>query len=294
VPVTRSSGSSDGQIVRGWPVEPEPMAPNDIETSDDGESKPKSQKVLDAKPTKGLRRISMSQSQKMRNVKAGRPIAPGRPKGDPNPQPPRPIRVMSSPNFRLEDLAYAKIILHALKHPHQTVNGVLLGSPPSSGCVIIVDAVPLQHHWTNLSPMMEVGLGMAINHAHSRGLQVVGYYQAPERVGDTTLSPAGECVAAKIKDSFQTPVALVLNGSKLDEESSAALVSYVSIAANSTTFRKVEDKLRFNYAMSTRTLRLIRHSSILDSFWDFDDYLENNSVPFLTNGAVQVALGSPQ
>jgi hypothetical protein len=67
---------------------------------------------------------------------------------------------MSSPNFRLEDLAYAKIILHALKHPHQTVNGVLLGSPPSSGCVIIVDAVPLQHHWTNLSPMMEVGLGL--------------------------------------------------------------------------------------------------------------------------------------
>ena len=72
----------------------------------------------------------------------------------------RLIRVISSPKFRLEDLAYAKIILHALKYPHQTVNGVLLGSPPSSDCVTIVDAVPLQHHWTNLSPMMEVGLGM--------------------------------------------------------------------------------------------------------------------------------------
>ena len=72
----------------------------------------------------------------------------------------RPIRGMASPNFRLEDLAYAKIILHALKYPHQTVNGVLLGSPSSSSCVTIVDAVPLQHHWTNLTPMMEVGLGM--------------------------------------------------------------------------------------------------------------------------------------
>jgi len=70
------------------------------------------------------------------------------------------IRGMASPNFRLEDLAYAKIILHAFKYPHQTVNGVLLGSQSSPNCVTIVDAVPLQHHWTNLSPMMEVGLGM--------------------------------------------------------------------------------------------------------------------------------------
>ncbi len=67
---------------------------------------------------------------------------------------------ISSPNYHLEDLAYAKLILHAVKYPHQTVNGVLLGHPPSSGIVVIVDAVPLQHHWTNLSPMMEVGLGM--------------------------------------------------------------------------------------------------------------------------------------
>lgn len=80
--------------------------------------------------------------------------------GHSNSDSPRPIRVMACPTFRLEDLAYAKIILHAFKHPHQTVNGILLGSPPSSGCVTIVDAVPLQHHWTNLSPMMEVGLGM--------------------------------------------------------------------------------------------------------------------------------------
>ncbi len=70
---------------------------------------------------------------------------------------------MSSPSFQLADLAYTKLILHALKHPHQTVNGVLLGisSTTAAGRTVdIVDAVPLQHHWTNLSPMMEVGLGM--------------------------------------------------------------------------------------------------------------------------------------
>lgn len=105
----------------------------------------------------------MPQSRYGKACKSRSRIQPGRaPNGSPtgNSHPPRPIRVMAGPTFRLENLAYAKIILHALKHPHQTVNGVLLGSPPSSGSVTIVDAVPLQHHWTNLSPMMEVGLGM--------------------------------------------------------------------------------------------------------------------------------------
>src|SRR6267142_1286571 len=80
-------------------------------------------------------------------------------RGGPNPR--RPVfHAMANPNFRLEDLAYGKLILHALKYPHQTVNGVFIGSTQPSGVVVIEDAVPLQHHWTNLNPMMEVGLGL--------------------------------------------------------------------------------------------------------------------------------------
>jgi len=40
---------------------------------------------------------------------------------------------------------------------------------------------------------------------------VVGYYQAPERVGDATLSPVGERLACKIKECFETPLALVVS-----------------------------------------------------------------------------------
>jgi hypothetical protein len=68
---------------------------------------------------------------------------------------------MAGPNFRLTNLASTKLLLHSLKYPHQTVNGVFLGKPSETDpTIIIVDAVPLQHHWTNLSPMMEVGLGL--------------------------------------------------------------------------------------------------------------------------------------
>lgn len=51
-----------------------------------------------------------------------------------------------------------KMILHSAKHPGQ-VNGVLLGQ--KNGAEIVVsDAIPLLHHWTSLSPMMEIGLDL--------------------------------------------------------------------------------------------------------------------------------------
>jgi hypothetical protein len=56
----------------------------------------------------------------------------------------------------------------------------------------------------------------------------------------------------------------------------------------------VENKLRFNKAVPARALHLVRHSSILDNFWDFDNYLEDNRAPFLTNGAVGAALNAHQ
>jgi hypothetical protein len=56
--------------------------------------------------------------------------------------------------------AYLKVIFHAAKHPHLPVNGVLLGKHSSSNAVVIEDAIPLLHHWTSLSPMMEISLDL--------------------------------------------------------------------------------------------------------------------------------------
>ncbi len=52
------------------------------------------------------------------------------------------------------------------------------------------------------------------SYAQTRQLQIVGYYQAPERLGDTTLSAVGERVACKIKEFFETPIALVVSFKK--------------------------------------------------------------------------------
>lgn len=67
--------------------------------------------------------------------------------------------IMAS-SYSVADKAYLKIFFHVAKHPHKQVNGVLVGQQTASGVVEIVDAIPLLHHWTNLSPMMEIGLDL--------------------------------------------------------------------------------------------------------------------------------------
>ena len=64
-------------------------------------------------------------------------------------------------SYTITHEAYLKIIFHAAKHPHLPVNGVLLGKPNGSDQVVVAeDAIPLLHHWTSLSPMMEIGLDL--------------------------------------------------------------------------------------------------------------------------------------
>ena len=63
-----------------------------------------------------------------------------------------------APKLILSHQAYLSTILHASKHPHQPVNGVLLGSTSGGSEIVVERAIPLLHHWTTLSPMMEIGL----------------------------------------------------------------------------------------------------------------------------------------
>lgn len=57
--------------------------------------------------------------------------------------------------------AYCKILLHAVKHPHCAVNGVLLAEDNKSKdrkVLKFVDCVPLFHLTLSLSPMLEAAL----------------------------------------------------------------------------------------------------------------------------------------
>lgn len=60
--------------------------------------------------------------------------------------------------YVIEHVAYLKMILHAAKHSGQ-VNGVLLGQKNDNE-IVVSETIPLLHHWTSLSPMMEIGLDL--------------------------------------------------------------------------------------------------------------------------------------
>ncbi len=62
--------------------------------------------------------------------------------------------------YNVSAVAYAKAVLHALRYPHATVNGVFLGRAQGAGAVDIVDAAPLTHQLTALTAMPEVALNL--------------------------------------------------------------------------------------------------------------------------------------
>lgn len=54
--------------------------------------------------------------------------------------------------------AYLKMIFHAAKYPHCSVNGILLASREKTKNVQVIDAVPLFHQCLHVTPMAEVAL----------------------------------------------------------------------------------------------------------------------------------------
>jgi hypothetical protein len=62
--------------------------------------------------------------------------------------------------YEISQNAYAKLVLHALKHKSSAVNAVLLGGPSSAhnDVVEITDSVPLFHSHVGLLPQLEISL----------------------------------------------------------------------------------------------------------------------------------------
>lgn len=71
------------------------------------------------------------------------------------------------------------------------------------------------------------------------------------------------------------------------------LQSYVLLSPSVDELRRLEYNLISSETI-TRALQIIRHTNILNDFWDFNNYLENNQAPFLTNDSVGEQLKLPE
>ncbi|KAF8603319.1 UPF0172-domain-containing protein [Ceratobasidium sp. AG-I] len=193
---------------------------------------------------------------------------------------------MSSPKFTISHKAYTKLIIHAAKYPHAPVNGVLIGaaSPSAGGSIVVADAIPLLHQWTNLSPMMEIGLDLAHSHAESTGMSLLGYYQATQRIDeDEGLSAVGERIAASLKGKFKDAFALVIDSASLASTTTPPLIPYTSTSGLQAWSRTAFSPT-FSLAESDspeRALNVIRKNTAYAKFGDFDDHLQDVSVDWL-------------
>jgi len=127
---------------------------------------------------------------------------------------------------------FTKIMMHALKYPHATVNGILIGekkkrtapSSPSksenqdssparqaSSYTLIVDCVPLFHSGHGLTPMMEAALIQVANYAKSIGGVIAGFYQANDYYYETNPDSFASRIAEKIWEQNSDSVLLMLN-----------------------------------------------------------------------------------
>jgi hypothetical protein len=65
-------------------------------------------------------------------------------------------------SYQVDGRAYSIPLLHASKYPASDVCGALLGKVTQNG-LEIKTAVPFFHHWTTLTPMLEVALQQVIS-----------------------------------------------------------------------------------------------------------------------------------
>uniref|UniRef100_A0A224Y8P9 COX4 neighbor n=1 Tax=Rhipicephalus zambeziensis TaxID=60191 RepID=A0A224Y8P9_9ACAR len=104
--------------------------------------------------------------------------------------------------------AFSKMIMHCLKYPQNSVNGVLLADErrragdQASSQLHIVDSVPLFHQCLGLTPMLEVALVQIDQHCKNAGLVIAGYYQANEHLRDSLPDQIALRVADKVAENF--------------------------------------------------------------------------------------------
>ena len=119
-------------------------------------------------------------------------------------------------DVNLNARAYCKMILHAAKYPHCSINGLLLGRlNKDTDELMIIDAIPLFHICLQVSPMAEIALTQVDQIAANQDLIIAGYYVANENILDLSADKAANRIADKIAENFPSACLIVVDNKQL-------------------------------------------------------------------------------
>ncbi|KAI8067751.1 hypothetical protein BC940DRAFT_300377 [Gongronella butleri] len=170
---------------------------------------------------------------------------------------------------------YCLPLLHAAKFPSSQVCGLLLGKmDKEKGSIQSIDtAVPLFHHWTTLTPMLEVALQQVELHADKKGLQIVGWYQGNERLEDTTLHENAIKVADVIRARSGAALILVINNASLSSPGKDGS-NYVAFGYQDKDWRKGGMSIDVASTHQSKTVDLLNDGAY-QRIVDFDQHLDD-------------------
>ncbi|TIB74481.1 UPF0172-domain-containing protein [Wallemia mellicola] len=181
---------------------------------------------------------------------------------------------------------HSKIIAHAGKYPECAINGILIGRLDDKNVelvglislMVLTDAIPVQHLWNKLSPVLEMALQLVEIHANSLNLQIVGLYEASELIDQhPTLSSTTTHILNKIKSNANNSKHVV--GIAVDNR----IILKDSKEAGLLTFKPSQSQSFTSYTSTISPVDMPKIKTLCSHFNDFDDHLENNSLDWLNN-----------
>ncbi|KAF9126852.1 hypothetical protein BGW39_006303 [Mortierella sp. 14UC] len=181
--------------------------------------------------------------------------------------------------------AYLKPLAHATKYPTGSVNGVFLADSSSN----VVDAVPLFHFWSTLTPMLEVAMTQVDLHCKANGLRIIGYYEAKERLEDEALSLVGQKIASQIHHTNPEGFAVVIKNRSINSDNVAFLPYQFKegqwrVSKDAFSEKNAAFSLE-NNSSPTVVAKALR-DGLSSKIADFDNHLEDIKEDWLTNKAI--------
>jgi hypothetical protein len=106
--------------------------------------------------------------------------------------------------------AFVEMTLHAVRHKHEAVHGLLLGSCEKN-VITITDAVAVSHG-APTRPLVETAIGLAQAKTEAT---IVGWYTAPPLLNDTKPGPVALRMAANLETDKVDPTLIVIQNAAL-------------------------------------------------------------------------------
>jgi hypothetical protein len=113
--------------------------------------------------------------------------------------------------------AFLLMAMHAAGHSTSSVHGILVGSR-SGNKVEVSDAFPVCHE-TPTKPLVETALALVQSHldGSSTPSNIIGWYTAPEILGDDQPGPVALRIASNLADKSGEPVLLMIKNEGLGQ-----------------------------------------------------------------------------